>query len=179
MRPGLTPRLGSGVLVRVLACAPSCFSGWSQRWPPPSASRGKCARDDCCHQPDDFGIPRRNPRRYVDPTACKALMFVQRVEFGYRPNLLPYASDIELNVSVARRLCRQAVDGGRSRPHPTCCSRSSWANPASRIWRCSWVRAVEQMRGHMDRHHPEQVDLRLPIRGSVNLSMLALQACLG
>ena len=89
MRPGLTPRLGSGVLVRVLACAPSCFSGWSQRWPPPSASRGKCARDDCCHQPDDFGIPRRNPRRYVDPTACKALLFVQRVEFGYRPNLLP------------------------------------------------------------------------------------------
>lgn len=95
------------------------------------------------------------------------------------PICSPYASDIELNVSVARRFCRQAVDGGRSRPHPTCCSRSSWANPASRIWRCSWVRAVEQMRGHMDRHHPEQVDLRLPIRGSVNLSMLALQAYLG
>lgn len=179
MRPGLTPRLGSGVLVRVLACAPSCFSGWSQRWPPPSASRGKCARDDCCHQPDDFGIPRRNPAgTSIQPRARPSCLFSESSS-DTDPICSPYASDIELNVSVARRFCRQAVDGGRSRPHPTCCSRSSWANPASRIWRCSWVRAVEQMRGHMDRHHPEQVDLRLPIRGSVNLSMLALQACLG
>lgn len=63
--------------------------------------------------PDDFGIPRRNPHGYLDPTACKALKHVQRAEFGYRPLTYicsPYAGDVEANVAIARRFCRKAVD---------------------------------------------------------------------